>query len=218
VAFNRDILEFKISANNIRRDITEMIYRSKSGHPGPSFSCVEIILTIYRDFLHFKPTEPLYPFRDRFVLSKGHAAPTLYSVLSRVYSHIDREEVMNTFRSGYFSEDGSHYIDTRFQGHPDMNVLPGVELSAGSLGNGLGFSCSVSEELRYRFRKEMHDHSLPWVYCLIGDGEIDEGSTKEAISYAGANSLDNLIVIVDNNRQQLTGKKENVLNFGAVRD
>ncbi|MBN2385075.1 hypothetical protein JXQ70_19545 [bacterium] len=213
----REILEFKLEANDIRRDIIEMLYRANSGHPGPSLSCVEILLTLYKSFLRFDKTDPSWRDRDRFVLSKGHAAPTLYSIISKFYDHIDRAEVMSTFRSGHFDQTG-RYVDTRCQGHPDMNVLPGVELSAGSLGNGLGFACSVAEELRYRFKKENRGMPPPLVYCLIGDGEMDEGSTKEAISYAGAKSLGNLILIVDNNRQQLTGKKENVLNFGAVRD
>lgn len=218
MVFTKETLQFKLEANEVRRDIIDMIYQAKSGHPGPSFSCVEIILTLYRDFLHFKRNDPFFPDRDRFVLSKGHAAPTLYSIIHRHYDHIDRDEVINTFRHGHFSTDGKEYINTRLQGHPDMRILAGVEFSSGSLGNGLGFACSAAENLRFRYFNEKVAHRLPHVYCLIGDGEIDEGSTKEAMAYAGAKNLDNLIVIIDNNRQQLTGKKENVLNFGAVRD
>lgn len=215
---NQEILKFKKAANEIRRDIIEMIYHAKSGHPGPSLSCVEIILMLYQEILAYRADDPFWPFRDRFILSKGHAAPTLYSVLSRFYNHIERAEVINTFRSGTFSKDKKTYIDTRFQGHPDMNLLPGIEFTAGSLGNGLGFGCSMSEELKLRFLQGEISQPLPRVYCLIGDGEMDEGSTKEAIVYAGAKHLDNLIAIVDNNRQQLTGKKENILNFGTVRE
>jgi transketolase len=218
VVFSIDTLEFKRAANNVRRDIIEMIYRAGSGHPGPSLSCVEIILAIYQDFLRFDPHNPTFPDRDRFILSKGHAAPTLYSILSRFYPHIERDEIMKTFRSGHLAEDGKTYVNTRFQGHPDMNLLPGVEFSSGSLGNGLGFACSAGESLRLRYSREHPGQPTPWVYCLIGDGEMDEGSTKEAISYAGAKNVNNLILVIDNNRQQLSGKKENVLNFGAVRD
>lgn len=218
MSFDRETLEFKRKANIIRRDIIEMIYRAGSGHPGPSLSCVDILLVIYDKILSFRSDDPSWKDRDRVVLSKGHAAPALYAIIAHYYDNVTRQEMMETFRTCEWSEEDERLVNTRFQGHPDMNLLPGVEFSSGALGNGLGFACSIAEELRMRWRTERHLDAIPRVYCVVGDGELDEGSCREAMSYAGANHLDNLIVIVDNNKHQLTGKKEEVLNYGAVRD
>lgn len=218
MGFSKTELEFKLKANDIRRLIIEMIYRAGSGHPGPSLSCVEELLILFEAFLRFRPDDPSWPDRDRVILSKGHAAPALYAHLASYYDHVTPEEIIETFRQASFDPETGAHTDTRAQGHPDMNLMPGVELSTGSLGNGLGFACSMVQHLRMRWRDEGRADPQPRVFCILGDGELDEGSCREAIMYAGSQHMHNLVVIVDNNRHQLTGKKQTVMDYGAVRD
>jgi len=209
---SRRNLEFKLRANKIRLLVMHMIHKAASGHPGPSLSCVEIILALYDHILRHKPADPLWEKRDRFVLSKGHAAPTLYAVLA-MHNYIKETELDTLRQAG-----------SRLQGHPDMTMLDCIEFTTGSLGKGISAANGIAEALRVKCgirpgkQKYACDYAqeVPFVYALIGDGELDEGITQEAIAYAGANRLNNVCVVVDNNGHQLSGKKETVLDTGPV--
>ena len=181
----------------LRRDIVSMIAKAGSGHPGGSLSAVEIVTALYWRILHHKPSDPHWPDRDRFVLSKGHAAPVLYSALAEC-GYFPKAE-LNTLRQ----------IDSHLQGHADRTSTPGVEMSSGSLGQGLSFA--VGSALAGRLDKQS------WrVYALISDGECDEGQTWEAVM-AGANfKLDNLTAIVDNNGIQLSGFNKDIMDLGSL--
>ncbi len=179
-------------STQIRRDIIEMIYRGGGGHPGGSLSSVEILVCLYFQVMRLRPDEPAWPERDRFVLSKGHAAPALYAALARRgYFPV---ELLPTF-----GQPG-----TRLQKHPDMHRLPGIELSAGSLGHGL--SVAVGMALADRIdRKERR------VYALISDGECQEGQVWEAAMAASAFGLDRLIALTDCNRLQVDGFIDDIM-------
>ena len=178
----------------LRRDIVTMIAKAGSGHPGGSLSSVEIVVTLFWKVLHHKPTDPAWPDRDRFILSKGHCAPVLYAALAECgYFPVSE---LNTLRQ----------IDSRLQGHADHCCTPGVEMSSGSLGQGLSFS--VGAALAGRLDKQ------PWrVYALLSDGECDEGQTWEAAMSAGMFKVDNLTAIVDNNGIQLSGFNKDIMNL-----
>jgi transketolase len=177
----------------LRRDIVTMIGKAGSGHPGGSLSAVEIVATLYWKVMHHKPTDPTWKDRDRFILSKGHAAPVLYAALAEC---------------GYFpikELDTLRQIDSRLQGHADHCCTPGVEMSSGSLGQGLSFS--IGTALAGRLDK------ASWrVYALLSDGECDEGQTWEAAMSAGMFKLDNLTAIVDKNGIQLSGFTKDIMN------
>ena len=177
----------------MRRDIVTMIGKAGSGHPGGSLSAVEIVVALYYRIMRHKPADPAWPGRDRFILSKGHAAPVLYAVLAEC---------------GYFpkSECGTlRQIDSHLQGHADRTSTPGVEMSSGSLGQGLSFA--VGSALAGRLDK------ASWrVYALLSDGECDEGQTWEAAMAAGHFKLDNLTAIVDKNRIQLSGFTKDIMD------
>lgn len=211
MTFSKNILEFKLKCNKIRTLIMYMIHNSGSGHPGPSLSCVEIIMSLFDYVLNHNKKLPLWEDRDRFILSKGHAAPTLYAVLS-MEGYIDEKELRTLRKSG-----------SRLQGHPDMTMLDCIEFSTGSLGKGISASTGIAEALRLKancttsFRdKQVCSRSMPRVFVLIGDGELDEGITKESLSYIGAKKLSNMVLIIDNNGHQLSGKKENILNTNPI--
>lgn len=178
-------------ANKIRQDILQEIYYAKSGHPGGSLSCADILTVLYFNEMNINPQKPDDESRDRFVLSKGHASAALYATLAeRGYFLIDD---LVTFR----------HIDSPFQGHPDLNKVPGVDMSTGSLGQGLSVSngmalASKMNSMGYR------------VYCLLGDGELQEGQIWEAAMTASKYKLDNLCVIIDCNSLQLTGDTEKI--------
>ncbi len=178
-------------ANKIRQDILQAIYYAKSGHPGGSLSCADLLTVLYFNEMNINPQKPDDESRDRFVLSKGHASAALYATLAeRGYFLVDD---LVTFR----------HIDSPFQGHPDLNKVPGVDMSTGSLGQGLSVSngmalASKMNSMGYR------------VYCLLGDGELQEGQIWEAAMTASKYQLDNLCVIVDCNNLQLTGKTEEI--------
>jgi transketolase len=178
---------------NIRRDIVTMIAKAGSGHPGGSLSAVEIVVTLYWKVLRHKPADPAWKDRDRFILSKGHAAPVLYAALAEC---------------GYFPKaelDTLRKIDSFLQGHADHCCTPGVEMSSGSLGQGLSFS--VGTALAGRLDK------ASWrVYALLSDGECDEGQTWEAAMSAAMFKLDNLTAIVDKNSIQLSGFTKDIMN------
>jgi len=189
----RDHKGLKDIARNIRKDIVSMIHTSKSGHPGGSLSAVEILTALYFDEMNIDPNNCKMEDRDRFVLSKGHASPALYSTLaSRGY--FDKKELL-TFRG----------LDSILQGHPDMKHIPGVDMSTGSLGQGL--SCANGMAMS----SKLNGDGLR-VYCLLGDGEIEEGQVWEAAMSASHYKLDNLCVIVDNNNLQIDGEITNVMS------
>ena len=178
-------------ANKIRIDTLQEIYYAKSGHPGGSLSCVDILTVLYFNEMNINEKEPKAESRDRFILSKGHASPALYATLAE-RGFIPKEELL-TYRS----------TTSNLQGHPDMNKVPGIDMTTGSLGQGLSIAngmalASKMDKMGYR------------VYCLLGDGEIQEGQVWEAAMTASQYKLDNLCAIVDCNNLQLTGKVEDI--------
>lgn len=188
-----DILELKSIANRIRIGIIEEVYAGKSGHPGGSLSCADILAVLYFNQMNINPSDAKSPARDRFVLSKGHASPALYSTLAE-RGYFDKKELL-TFRG----------IDSILQGHPDMKHIPGVDMSTGSLGQGL--SCANGMAMTSKLNGDGFR-----VYCLLGDGEIEEGQIWEAAMSAAHYKLDNLCVIVDNNNLQIDGEITEVMS------
>ncbi|MBE6795085.1 MAG: transketolase [Ruminococcaceae bacterium] len=175
----------------IRKGIIEGTFNAKSGHPGGSLSMTEIITYLYFKEMNIDPAEPLKADRDRFVLSKGHAAPALYSAMAhRGYFPV---EELKTLRK----------VDSRLQGHPSMHYLPGVDISSGSLGQGISAACGMA--LGAKLKNDAFR-----VYTVLGDGEIEEGQVWEAAMYAAAKKLDNLVAFVDNNNLQIDGSVEEV--------
>ena len=183
--------ELKITATKVRKGIVEAVHSAKSGHPGGSLSAADMFTYLYFEEMNIDPKDPKKEDRDRFVLSKGHTAPGLYSVLAnRGYFPV---EDLTTLRK----------LGSYLQGHPCMQETPGVDMSSGSLGQGI--SAAVGMALAGKL-----DNKDYRVYTLLGDGEIQEGQVWEASMFAGARKLDNLVVIVDNNGLQIDGKIEDV--------
>ena len=185
-------------AKNLRKTILHTIHRAQSGHPGGSFSELEILITLYHRIMRHKPTDPSWGERDRFILSKGHASPGLYAILAE-QGYFEEKELLN-FRQ----------IDSLLQGHTST-ITPGVEMSAGSLGQGLSFSVAVAiagkiDKAPYR------------VYVLLGDGECDEGQIWEAAMSASHYRLDNLTAIVDRNRIQNDRFTDQVMTLEPLQD
>lgn len=184
-------LELQKTANEIRKGIVTAVHSAKAGHPGGSLSATELFTYLYFEEMNIDPKEPKKADRDRFVLSKGHTAPGLYSTLAhRGYFPV---EDLKTLR----------HIGSYLQGHPDMKHIPGVDMSSGSLGQGI--SAAVGMALSAKLSGESYR-----VYTLLGDGEIQEGQVWEAAMLAGHRKLDNLTVIVDNNGLQIDGNIEDV--------
>ncbi|MDY5212171.1 transketolase [Intestinibacter sp.] len=184
-------------ASIIRKEIVTMIHGAKSGHPGGSLSAVEILTALYFDEMNIDPTNPKMEDRDRFILSKGHAAPVLYATLAE-RGFFDRNELL-----------GFRKFGTILQGHPDMNKVPGVEMSTGSLGQGFSVACGMAMGSKI--------DNAPWnVYALLGDGEIQEGIVWEAAMSAAHYKLDNLIVFLDHNGLQIDGNIEDVMNVNPI--
>jgi transketolase len=191
---NLSIEEMQVMAKKIRRDIINMIGTAGSGHPGGSLSAVEILTALYFKVLNHNPADPHWEDRDRFILSKGHAAPLLYASLSE---------------SGYLPEDELctlRKIDSRLQGHPECGLTPGVEMSGGALGQGLSFGIGIALSARLNAKQY-------YTYVLMGDGELDEGQVWEAAMAAAHFKLDHLIAIVDNNGLQIDGWNKDVMNL-----
>ena len=184
-------LELKKTANEVRKNIVTAVYHAHSGHPGGSLSAADILTYLYFEEMNVEPKDPRKADRDRFVLSKGHAAPGLYSALAE-RGYIDKEELK-----------GLRHVGCFLQGHPDMKHIPGVDMSSGSLGQGI--SAAVGMALAGKM-----DHADYRVYTLLGDGEIQEGQAWEASMLAANHKLDNLVVIVDNNNLQIDGTVEEV--------
>lgn len=196
---SRDIKELKSQANIIRRDILEMVYNIRSGHLGGSFSMVEMLTALYFDEMRYHPAAPDNPERDRFVLSKGHTAPALYATLANA-GFFPKEKLLTSFRR----------IDGMLQGHPDMKKTPGVEMTSGSLGIGLSAANGMALANRY----EGHQGR---VYCMIGDGELNEGQIWEAAATAAHYYLDNLTALIDVNGLQNDAETKNVKNMLDIR-
>ena len=178
-------------ANEVRKGIINGTHAAESGHPGGSLSAAEVLTYLYFEEMNIDPADPGNPDRDRFVLSKGHAAPGLYAVLAN---------------RGYFPVEDLvtlRHLGSYLQGHPCMTSTPGIDMSSGSLGQGI--SAAVGMALSAKLRNKDYR-----VYTLLGDGELQEGQVWEASMFAGARKLDNLVVIVDNNGLQIDGKIEDV--------
>src|SRR5579864_9448700 len=187
-----NVLELQAIAKQIRREIVEMITHAKSGHPGGSLSAVEILVTLFFDVMRHDPQNPKWPDRDRFILSKGHAAPVLYSAMAECgYTPKDK---LNTLRK----------LGSMYQGHPDVRFIPALEASTGSLGLGLSLGAGMAIAARL-------DKSPSRTYVIVGDGEIQEGQIWEAAMFAPYHKLDNLVCIVDYNKIQLDGFVRDIL-------
>ena len=191
------IKELKEMAKTIRRDIVEMIGEAKSGHPGGSLSAADIVTYLYFSEMNIDPLEPKWKERDRFVLSKGHAAPVLYAALA--HRGFFPKESLFTLRK----------IGSNLQGHPDMNKVPGVDMSTGSLGTGI--SAAVGMALAGKLDKANYR-----IFALLGDGELQEGQVWEAAMAAAHYKLDNLIAFVDNNGLQIDGNVEDVMSPAPI--
>ena len=179
-------LELQIMANKIRKDIVASVHSARAGHPGGSLSAADVFTYLYFEEMNIDPENPDKPDRDRFVLSKGHAAPGLYAALAH---------------RGFFPVEDMislRHVGSYLQGHPDMKGILGVDMSSGSLGQGV--STAVGMALAAKMSGDTYR-----VYTLLGDGEIQEGQVWEAAMFAGARNLDNLVMIVDNNGLQIDG-------------
>ena len=179
-------LELQIMANKIRKDIVASVHSARAGQPGGSLSAADVFTYLYFEEMNIDPENPDKPDRDRFVLSKGHAAPGLYAALAH---------------RGFFPVEDMislRHVGSYLQGHPDMKGIPGVDMSSGSLGQGV--STAVGMALAAKMSGDTYR-----VYTLLGDGEIQEGQVWEAAMFAGARNLDNLVMIVDNNGLQIDG-------------
>ena len=186
-----NVLELQKTANEIRKGIVSGVHAAKAGHPGGSLSAAEIFTYLYFEEMKIDPKNPKDPDRDRFVLSKGHTAPGLYAALAE-RGYFPKEDLL-TLR----------HLGSYLQGHPDMKHIPGVDMSSGSLGQGISAAAGMALGAKLgqkNFR----------VYTLLGDGEIQEGQVWEAAMFAGAKKLDNLVVIVDNNGLQIDGPVDKV--------
>ena len=184
-------LELQKKANEVRQGIVTAVHSAKSGHPGGSLSAADILTYLYFEELNVDPKDAKKADRDRFVLSKGHIAPALYSVLA-LKGYFPWED-LKTLR----------HVGSYLQGHPDMKGTPGVDMSSGSLGQGVSAACGMA--LSAKLSNEDYR-----VYAVLGDGEIEEGQVWEAAMFAGHRKLDNLVVVVDNNDLQIDGRVSDV--------
>jgi transketolase len=197
---NLELENFKQSALRVRRNILKMINSAMSGHPGGSLSGVDILTILYGKSLNIPKDWDLskdFNNRDRFILSKGHASPLLYAILAE--HGLISEELLPSFRK----------INSKLQGHPSKGYLNGVEVSTGSLGQGLSIDCGIAMGLKL-------DKNSANVVVYLGDGELQEGSCWEAFMQAGHRNLNNLIAIIDRNKLQIDGCTEDVMSLGEV--
>ena len=186
-------------AKEVRRSIIEEVYLASSGHPGGALSCADILTVLYFNQMNINPKKTDAEGRDRLVLSKGHCSPALYAVLARK-GYFDKKELT-----------GFRKLGSMLQGHPDMNKVPGVDCSSGSLGQGL----SIANGMALNSKMESHGYR---VYCVLGDGEIEEGQVWEAAMTASKYKLDNLCVVVDNNNLQIDGSIEDVKGLTKIEE
>ncbi len=189
-----DIARLRETARLVRLDIVEMLHRANSGHTGGSLSATDILVALFFAQMRHNPQDPCWPLRDRFVLSKGHAAPALYAVLSRL-GYFPREE-LGTLRQ----------FGSSLQGHPDSSCTPGLEVPTGSLGQGLSIANGMAMAAR------LNGNGVR-VYALLGDGEVQEGQIWEAAMSAAHYRLDNLTAILDRNRLQIDGRTGEVMGI-----
>ena len=194
-----DIEYLKNISKNVRKSILKEVYSAQSGHPGGALSCADILTVLYFNQMNINPKKSDDPNRDRFVLSKGHASAGLYAVLAE-RGYFDKEELTN-FRK----------LGSILQGHPDMKHIPGVDMTAGSLGQGL----SVANGMALSSKLDGRGYR---VYCLVGDGEIQEGQIWEAAMTSAHYKLDNLCLIVDNNNLQIDGSVSDVMNIYPLKE
>lgn len=187
----------EIFALKIRMGIIESTYSAKAGHPGGSLSSADVFAYLYEKELNYKADDPKWDGRDRFVLSKGHCAPGLYSALA--YKGFFPVEDLKTLR----------HIDSYLQGHPNMNTVPGIDMSTGSLGQGISAAAGMAKGAKY-LGKSIN------VYTLLGDGEIEEGQVWEAMMFAAQYKLDNLCVIIDSNGLQIDGSCDEVMSAEPI--
>jgi len=190
-------LQLKKNANTIRMDIIEQVHSAKSGHPGGSLSIADIVAYLYFVEMNIDPKNPDWEDRDRFVLSKGHTCPALYSALAR-RGYFD-PEILPTFR----------HIGSILQGHPDMKNIPGVDMSSGSLGQGISAACGMALSAKKSGKSYR-------VFTILGDGEIEEGQVWEALMFSAHYKLDNLCVVVDDNGLQIDGPVAEVMNSASI--
>ena len=190
-------LELQKIANEVRKDIVTAVHAAKAGHPGGSLSAADLFTYLYFEEMNIDPKNPKMEDRDRFVLSKGHVAPGLYSTLAE-RGYFPKEDLVTLRHTGSY-----------LKGHPDMKHIPGVDMSSGSLGQGI--SAAVGMAISAKLSNDDYR-----VYTLLGDGEIQEGQVWEAAMFAGARKLDNLVVIVDNNGLQIDGKVEDVCSVYPI--
>jgi transketolase len=198
---SKSLPELESIALRVRREIVEMIGAAKSGHPGGSLSAVEILVTLYFDHMRIDPKNPKWPDRDRFILSKGHAAPVLYAVMAEAGYADTPIDKLNTLRK----------LGSVYQGHPDMRYIPSLEASTGSLGQGLSLTIGLGLAARL-------DGRLSRTYVLLGDGESQEGQIWEAAMAAPFHKLDNIVAIVDYNGIQLDGFVKDIMDVAPLAD
>ena len=192
-----DINDLKSKAKEIRKDIITEVYNAKSGHPGGSLSIADIMTVLYFDELNIDEKNPRWEDRDRLVLSKGHCAPALYAALAE-RGYFEKEKLVSLRK-----------LDSNLQGHPNMNDVPGVDMSTGSLGQGLSAANGMAISAKL-------DNKNYRVYCILGDGEIQEGQVWEAAMSSNKYKLDNLCIIVDNNNLQIDGTTEEVMDLKPI--
>lgn len=186
------IQDLELKAKLFRREILEMTFLAGSGHPGGSMSAIDIITVLYYYIMRVDPNNPQWEDRDRFILSKGHVCPALYTVLAE---------------KGFFPKEALWTLrkpGSILQGHPDMRITPGVDMSTGSLGQGLSVACGMALAARL-------DNKEFSTYCMMGDGEIQEGNIWEGALFAAHYNLDNLIAILDKNKLQIAGFTEDII-------
>lgn len=196
-----EIKEIKEVSKKLRCEVLKMIHNAKSGHPGGSLSSVDILNVLFTKCMKCCPEcekDPEYKNRDRFILSKGHASAALYAVMAQT-GYFDETELM-TFRK----------LGSRLQGHPSKKLLKGIEVSTGSLGQGLSIACGMALGMRL-------DSINSKVYVYMGDGELEEGSVWEAVMNAASRKLNNIIVFVDRNKLQIDGSTEDIKALGDIK-
>lgn len=190
--------DLEILATKIRMGIIEGTYNAKAGHPGGSLSSADVFAYLYGKEMIYKAEDPQWEDRDRFVLSKGHCAPGLYAALAHV--GFFPVEDLKTLRK----------IDSYLQGHPNMNLVPGVDMSTGSLGQGISVAAGMAKAAKYMGKDDIN------VYTLLGDGELEEGQVWEALMFANQYHLDNLCVIIDSNGLQIDGSCDEVMSAEPI--
>lgn len=197
MAEQEKVLRLKAQAKEIRKEILTMIHTAQSGHPGGSLSAADLMTALYFDELNLDPQNPRWPDRDRFVLSKGHVCPVLYTCLA-MKGYFPMEELATLRKEGSI-----------LQGHPDMKRCPGIDISTGSLGQGLSVAVGMALSAK-------RDNKSYRVFSLVGDGESDEGQIWEAVETAAKYGLDNLVILLDRNRLQNDGTCADVMPNGDL--